>query len=377
MSQEVAMSTVEADTATPDTDEASYYAGLERHGVTPLWSVQGKVLRREPKSDAVPHVWRFRDLRPQLMRAGELVSAEEAERRVLMLLNPSPAVAAVYGTTPTLYAGLQLVLPGETAKAHRHVASAFRFVIEAGPGAHTTIEGERVPMEPGDLVLTPNWHWHDHVNDDDAPAIWLDGVDLPLVTTLEAGFFEFYAESRQQATKPDDCSARLFTHGRLNPTWLRTTAPASSAQFSPVFSYKWRDTERALRNALADTAGSPTDGVLFEYTNPFTGGPVMPTLACFVQALRPGAHTAAHRHTNSVVYHVVRGEGATIVDGEELSWSTHDTFCVPGWAVHEHVNRASDDEAVLFSYSNRHVYEALGLYREEPVDHGDRGRDST
>ena len=353
-----------------DDDVAAYYAGLGEHQVTPLWAVQGKVLRREPKSDAVPHVWRFADLRPQLLRAGELVSPEDAERRVLMLLNPSPEVAALYGTTSTLYAGLQLVLPGETAKAHRHVASAFRFVIEAAEGAHTTIEGERVSMEPGDLVLTPNWHWHDHVNDSDAPAIWLDGVDLPLVTALEAGFFEFHPDAQQKASKPDDASVRLFSHGRLNPTWLRSEASTSSAQFSPVFAYKWRETEKALQHALADTLGSPTDGVVFEYTNPYTGGPVLPTLACFVQALRPGVHTEAHRHTDSVVYHVVRGEGTTIVDGEELSWKTHDTFCVPGWATHEHVNRSSAAEAVLFSYSNRHVYEALGLYREELVDRG-------
>jgi gentisate 1,2-dioxygenase len=340
-----------------------YYAGLRRHQVGPLWKSLKDLLPAEPRSQAVPHVWRYAALRPELMRAGELVSPEEAERRVLMLLNPAPEIADRAGTTATLYAGLQLVLPGEVARAHHHAATALRFVIEASGGAYTTVNGERVMMAPGDLVLTPNWHWHDHGNDSGDPVIWLDGLDLPLVNFLEAGFFELYPDAQQKAVRPDNGSARLFTHGRLNPVWER-----GPALFSPVFSYPWREAERTLRNALEDTVGSPADGVIFEYANPYTGGPVMPTLSCFLQALPGGCHTQAHRHTTSVVYHVARGEGITVVNGQELAWREHDTFCVPGWAVHEHINASASSEAILFSYSNQYVFESLGLYREEAAD---------
>ena len=346
------------------TDElAAYYADLESVGLRPLWPITSEVVK-PPQAKAVPALWRYADVRPRLLRAGELVSVEDAERRVLMMLNPNPEVAKTVGTTSTLYAAFQLVLPGETARAHRHTASAFRFVVEAAAdgGAFTTVDGERVAMQPGDLVLTGNWQWHDHVNDSDEPVIWLDGLDLPLVSFFEAGFFEPHPDGKQAVTKAIDASARLFTHGRLTPTW----APPSGL-LSPVLRYPWTETEKTLRNALEDTAGTETDGVVFEYTNPSTGGSVLPTLSCFVQGLRPGFRGKAHRHTTSAVYHVVRGEGTTVIDGEEYDWSEHDTFCVPTWAVHQHVNRSATDEAVLFSYTNQAVHDALGLYREDLV----------
>lgn len=354
-----------AETATTATDRAQalseYYQGLERHRVAPLWKYLANLMPGTPKSSAVAHLWRYRELRKELMRAGELVSAEEAERRVLMLLNPTPEVAARGGTTGTLYAGIQLVLPGEVARAHRHVMSALRFLIEVEDGASTTVDGETVPMAPRDLLLTPNWRWHDHHNDSSSPVIWLDGLDIPLVNYFDACFFELYPEVRQQRATPGDRSARLFTPGRLNPTWERGDGASS-----PLFRYRWADTEVVLREAL-EVEGSPADGALFEYTNPYTGGPVMPTLNCFIQALRPGQHTSAHRHTTSVVYHVVSGAGTSIVDGQALAWEQGDTFCVPSWAGHEHENGSRREEAVLFSFSNQFAYQSLGLYREEPV----------
>lgn len=340
---------------------SQYYEALERQQLAPLWKYLANLMPATPRSPAVAHLWRYRELRPQLLRAGELVSAEEAERRVLMLLNPAPEVAARAGTTGTLYAGLQLVMPGEVARAHRHVMSAFRFLIEAEEGASTTVNGETVTMSPRDLVLTPNWRWHDHANTSSSPLIWLDGLDIPLVNFFDACFFQLYPQERQQPTKPTDASARLFASGRLNPTWERDNGGSS-----PLFRYRWRDTEVALKEAL-QVEGSPADGALFEYTNPFTGGPVMPTLSCFIQALRGGQHTAAHRHTTSVVYHAVSGEGTTIVDGVELSWEQGDTFCIPSWAAHEHENGSRREEAILFSFTNQYAYQSLGLYREELV----------
>ena len=349
------------DDPTAPTDE--YLRSLPALGVAPLWRSLGELVPTEPRPADLPFLWRYRDIRPALLRAGELVSAAEAERRVLMLLNPAPEIAARGGTTSTLYAGIQLVLPGEIARAHHHVQGAFRFVIEGEYGAFTTVEGERALMRPGDLVLTPNWRFHDHGNESDEPVIWLDGLDLPLVNLFNAGFFELHEDEAQKRTRPDGASTHAYIHGRLNPAWEAHRSP-----HSPVVNYPWSETERALAAAMGDGADTPTDGVLFEYTNPLTGGSVMPTLSCFVQALYPGQHTQARRRTPSTVYHAVRGTGTTIVDGQELSWEPGDTFCVPSWSVSEHVNGSASEEAVLFSFTNHHVYTSLDLYREEIVE---------
>jgi gentisate 1,2-dioxygenase len=169
-----------------------YYAQLRAQNVTPAWIGGG--ISVEPRSEALPYLWHWRDLRPQAMRAGELVGTAQAERRVLRLSNPNlPGIAS-----STLVANIQIVMPGEIARAHRHSGAALRFIIE-GRAGYTVVNGERVPMFPGDLVLTPNWSWHDHANETDAPMIWLDGLDTPLVRMLEAGFYEEYHRERQES----------------------------------------------------------------------------------------------------------------------------------------------------------------------------------
>lgn len=339
-------------------DAEAFYAGLGRFNVHPLWRQPG-LLPPEPVSKAVPFVWRYAELRDLLLQAGQVVDAEEAERRVLMLINPG--LDGRPAATTNLYAGLQLVLPGEVAPAHRHAASALRYVIE-GVGAYTAVNGERQVMLPGDLVLTPNWAWHDHGNETDDPMIWLDGLDLPMINAFEANFFDRSAETSQELTRPDNASTHLYA-GRLKPVWESWNEP-----YSPVFCYPWSETERALADLTGESPGSPTDGILLEYTNPRTGGPVLPTLGCRIQSLTAGRHTDAHRHTASAVYHVVRGHGSSVVAGERLEWKERDTFAVPGWAVHEHVNGSADEAAILFSFTDEPVLRVLGYYREESAE---------
>ena len=336
------------------------YEEIQRLGAAPLWRYQRNLFPREPKSKAVPYVWHYAALRPYLLHFSQALSLHEAERRVLMLVNPG--LQEPPATVNTLYAGIQIILPGETAQAHRHVAGAFRFIIE-GAGAYTTVDGERVHMHPGDLLLTPNWHWHDHEHDGEGPMIWLDGLDYPLVNMLEAGFFQLYSERTQKATHPDDGSTHQFLHGRLNPTWERPQGPNS-----PIGNYPWSETEKAFAAIADDAEGSATDGIMLEYTNPWTGGPVMPTIGCRISRLRPNFHGLAHRHTASTIYHVVRGQGATIVDGVRLEWSEHDTFAVPGWAVHEHINTSSTEDVILFANTDEPVMRSLGLFREESAE---------
>ena len=340
----------------------SYYEELQTHSLAPLWTVQEQNLIKEPKSKAVPHIWPWKELRPQALRAAELVGTQDAERRVLMLLNP--AISGRIATTNSLFAGLQIVLPGEAARAHRHTPAALRFIIDS-EGGYTTVDGDRIPMHPGDLVLTPNWTWHDHGNDTESPMIWLDGLDIPLVHMLEAVFYEPYPEDVQPVTQPADSNLAMYGAGGLRPTW---ETPTSS--HSPLMHYSWEQTWMSLQRLAPSADGSPYDGVVLEYTNPLTGGPALPTMACHVQLLRPGESTKAHRHTASAIYHVVEGRGHSIVDGQQLNWENKDVFCVPGWTFHEHVNGSATEPAVLFSFTDAPVLRSLSLLREEAHPQG-------
>jgi len=349
--------------ATPEAlDE--FYRDLEGFGLAPLWQVQETALVDEPVSKAVPYIWRWKDLEPRALRAGELIGTADAERRVLMLLNPG--ITDRIATTNSLFSGLQIVMPGEAARAHRHTPSALRFIINSD-GGYTTVNGDRIPMLPGDLILTPNWTWHDHSNESGEPIIWLDGLDIPLVHLLEAVFFEPYPEDVQPVTQPIDSTTAKYGVGTLRPTW----EDASTESYSPLMRYPWEQTWAALQRLAPNVDGSPFDGVMMEYTNPNTGGPVMPTIACHIQMLRPGESTKAHRHTNGTIYHVVQGHGHSVVHEQKMDWEPKDVFCVPGWTYHEHVNASSTEPAVLFSFTATPVLKSLSLLREQahPQDH--------
>src|ERR1044071_6030812 len=189
-----------------------YYAKLAAQHVTPAWIGGG--ISVEPQSKAVPFVWHWQDLRPQAMRAAELVGTAQAERRVLRLTNPElPGIAS-----NTLVANIQIVMPGEIARAHRHSGAALRLIIE-GRGGYTVVNGERIPMRPGDLVLTPNWSWHDHANDSTSPMIWMDGLDAPLVRMLESAFQEYFPEERQPQSVTRGTTYAGYGRGPLRPAW--------------------------------------------------------------------------------------------------------------------------------------------------------------
>jgi gentisate 1,2-dioxygenase len=232
-------------------------------------------------------------------------------------------------------------------------------VIE-GEGAFTTVDGDKCVMGRGDLVLTPPWTWHDHGNDSTMPMLWLDGLDLPMVAEMEGQFYEPFAEEAQPIGKPVGDSERRYGIGQLRPTWEKRTGA-----FSPLLNYKWDRTEEALRRlaAVSSAGASPFDDVAMEYINPHTGGPLMPTIACWIQLLRPGVRTKAHRSTGSAVYLAFEGRGSTVIDGERFDWRKGDLFVVPTWAWHEHAS--ADGEAILFSVQDTPVMQALGLFREQ------------
>ncbi len=342
----------------------AFYAELERNHLVALWNVNKSLLPKEPRSRCVPHLWRWETMLPLVRQGAEVAPlSRAAERRVLGFINPG--LPDRFGATHTIWAGFQYVLPGEVAPAHRHSPAAIRFVIE-GQGAFTTVDGDKCVMGPGDLVLTPPWTWHDHGNESDRPMLWLDGLDLPMVAEMEGQFYEPFAEDAQPLGKPVGDSERRYGLGQLRPTWQ-----ARAGAVSPLLNYKWDRTEEALRRlASVSTHGaSPFDDVAMEYINPHTGGPLMPTIACWIQLLRPRVRTTAHRHTGSAVYLVFEGRGSSVIEGQRFDWGKGDLFVVPTWAWHEHAS--VDGEAILFSVQDTPIIQALGLYREEA--YGERG----
>jgi gentisate 1,2-dioxygenase len=230
-----------------------------------------------------PFLWPWSVIYSCLMESGEVVKLghidDAAKRRTVQLVNPS--LTAQKATTRTLQMSIQLVKAGERAECHRHTAAALRFVVEGDGTAYTNVEGEQMSMEPGDLVLTPSWTWHDHLNPGKNQIVWLDVLDVHLATHLDANFHENYGEGpAQPVMKPDG-----YCQQRLGPLRPRTV---NSNNRALPYVYKWRDSLRALKEMADAGQRDAHDGTLLEYTNPLTGGPTMPTIGCWVQWLQPG-----------------------------------------------------------------------------------------
>jgi 1-hydroxy-2-naphthoate dioxygenase len=310
---------------------------------------------RGPVPYGIPYLWKWDDVHPKLLASCEVLPESFTGRRNLSFRNPGTNGGAA---TRTLSFGMQAVLPGEICWAHRHSIGAIRLAIEGDRRLYTAVDGEKLRMETGDLVLTPAHCWHDHHNESDRIGIWLDVLDTALVFALNQTFYESFGESTQPLREhaADHISER---GGWLRPAWEQ------SPGISRPFRYPWTEA-RASLDTFHDAAGSPYDGIVLRYANPFNGGPTLPTMDCHLQLLKPGLETLPHRHTASAVYHVIEGEGTTVVGDQELRWSARDSFAVPSWMWHHHINRSNTQEAVLFRAVDTPVLMALGLYRAEP-----------
>ncbi|HZU90331.1 MAG TPA: gentisate 1,2-dioxygenase [Stellaceae bacterium] len=334
-------------------EREAFYERIGAHGLAPLWEKLHGLVTAEPVTPCRPALWRYAEIRPHLMEAGGLISAQEATRRVLILENPGLKGQA--SITHSLFAGLQLILPGEIAPAHRHTQSALRFIIE-GRGAYTAVDGERTTMQPGDFVITPSWTWHDHGNDSAEPMVWLDGLDIPIVRLLDASFAEPGAEDAQTVTRPEGDSAARFSHNLVPIDWRPTV------KTSPVFNYPYARSREALAVLARNGDPDPCHGYKMRYINPATGDWAMPTIGTAIQLLPQGFATRPYRATDGTVYVVVEGAGESRVGGEVFRWQPHDIFVVPSWVP---VSHQAETEAILFSYSDRPVQEKLGLWREQ------------
>ncbi len=256
-----------ASTKTPEF--AAYYSRLSEKNIAPLWEVLKNLVTTEPVTPVLPAHWRYQEVRPLLFEAGRLISAEQAERRVLVLENPG--LRHLSSITHSLYAGVQLVLPGEVAPQHRHSQAALRFILE-GKGATTTVEGERLEMYPGDLILTPSWQWHDHQNETMEPIVWLDGLDIALVALLDAGFAQHSNRKEQEVTREKGTSRTLYGTNMLPID----DAPVSLN--SPLMRYPYAEARAALERLKTATEWDACHGIRMRYAHPRTGDWVMPTM---------------------------------------------------------------------------------------------------
>lgn len=362
-----------AQAAISSTNERSTLASDAKSlNLVEFWEQRADVELLQPRNKAKPYRWRWEDIEPRLRVAARTVPIEECERRALVFANPG--LEGKPYITNTLFAAYSLYNPGERAPVHRHTPSASRFVLD-GDGGFTVVEGEKLRMSRGDLILTPTGTWHDHGNDGQQAVIWVDVLNVPLVESLNATMFEFdYAESDPQSNSgepvkknlqsvrfPDGYSTHMYATGGIKPLFVSHKRGAT--EHSPMFIYKWQDTKKALES-LSDYAASPYDGVIFEYVDPTNGGPVMPTMSFRCQMLRPNEHTKSHRRMASHIYCVLEGEGYTQVGDVKLEWKRNDVFAVPGWIWHEHVN-LSGDNAFLYTVTDEPTMRKLGLFREE------------
>ena len=331
----------------------AYYDRIAPSHLTPLWEVLSALVTPEPQVQSVPTVWHYDKIRQFIMDSGDLITAKEAVRRVLILENP--ALQGQSKITNTLYAGLQLILPGEVAPAHRHSQTALRFIVE-GTGAYTAVEGEKTIMRPGDFVTTPSWTWHDHGNESDQPMVWLDGLDIPIVEFFNSSFAEDLDEDSQTLSRPIGDNLARYGTGLL-PVGYENTTPAS-----PVFNYPYERTREALEKMRESRDWDSCHGLKMCYINPTIGDYALPTMATYMQLLPNGMTTAPYRSTDGMVYSVVEGTGKTIASGEKMSWGPRDTFVIPSWCSHHH---EADGDAVLFSFSDRPIQQKIGLWRED------------
>jgi gentisate 1,2-dioxygenase len=350
---------------------AELYRGFEQESLIPLWTQIGDLMPLHPQTRATPYVWHWDNLIRLADRAGELVPVGRGgERRAIALANPS--LGGKPYATPTLWAAIQYLMPGEDAPEHRHTQHAFRFVVE-GEGVWTVVDRDPVPMRRGDFLPQAGWNWHAHHNATSRPMAWVDGLDIPFQYVTEAQFFEYGRDeiSTSERTTPDRSrSQQLWGHPGLAPV-----SQLGASAGTPLLCYRWQDTDAALADQLAlEQQGHPgviePGHALVRYTNPSDGGDVLPTIRAQFHRITRGTQTAPLRETGSSVYQVFDGSGRVTVGDRSWSVTRGDLFVVPSWLPFSATSEASSSDSDcgaldLFQFSDAPVFAKLGLFRSE------------
>ena len=346
---------------TPELEQL--YRGFERELLVPLWTEIGDLMPMHPKSNAAAHLWRWGPLKELAAQAGRIVPVGRGgERRAIALANPS--LGGKPYATPTLWAAIQYLMPGEEAPEHRHSQHAFRFVVE-GEGVWTVVNGDPVRMSRGDFLPQAGWNWHAHHNASTQPMAWIDGLDIPFSYYTESQFFEVGRErigAGEKTTPERSRSERLWGHPGLRPVSQAEALPST-----PLLAYRWVDTDRALTEQLAleeegDAATLSSGHAAVRFINPTSGRDVLPTIRAEMHRIRAGAQTLTRREVGSSVYQVFDGTGSVSVG--ESTWTVNraDLFVVPSWAPF--TARATDAGSLdLFRFGDAPIFEALHSHR--------------
>ncbi|WP_151448692.1 cupin domain-containing protein [Lacisediminimonas profundi] len=328
-----------------------YRSALTELNLVPLWpSLRSVLPPGKPAVRTKPTCWPYQTLRPLLLKAGELTPMEKAERRVLVLANPGHGLEKMQASS-TIYLGMQLLLPGETAPNHRHTPNAVRMIVEGG-GAYTTVNGEKCPMERGDLILTPTGMWHEHGHDGSEPVVWLDVLDLPLVYYMEASYV---MEGGPEFGHSDDSSG-AYRRGGVAPSPM---FERNKSAF-PLLRYPWAEVRAALQALAASDAA--IESVQVSYINPETGDDCQKILGYSALMLRPGERLQLSARSSSCVFHQIEGGASVSVDNAEFRLGEADTCCIPGYTAVVLENHSSTEPAYLFIADDAPFQKKLGMY---------------
>ena len=345
--------TLSADRAEATPDElAKFHDGMEGASMVALWERHTNH-RENFASSEPPHIWHWREVEPLIEQAVQVTDLEQSERRVIQMHNPAYAIEN-FCTTKNINCGLQIIMPGERARPHRHNINALRFALE-GEGAVTVVDGKRCSMMRGDMILTPGWTWHEHVHEGDEHegderVVWLDCLDSPVIDYLGVRFFEPGPAKDFPVLAPDST---------FNAPGFAPECEIGDLPYSPMFRYSWAAASQAFDAMPAAADGSRR----LHYTNPVTGGAVMTLLDCYLIRLGKNQPTVPFRTTANAVCMVVEGEGVTDVGETRQAWGRNDLFTLPHWNWVRH--RASTSDATLFMITDREVLGRLDMLREE------------
>jgi len=321
-----------------------------------------------PVSVAVPYSWSYADARKRLMDLSSLLTQEEAERRNINFVNPALKDFMPGAALPTLRGGIQLLLPDEKAFSHRHSANAFRLILEAPPkGAYTTVEGNRLPMNKGDLILTPNWTWHDHHNEGESHVIWYDGLDVLMAYWIGGVFYEEMMDAsgkhqyqpvlNESNSVTDAYGPGLIHRKKMFPDHI----PASD---NTLIYYPYSKSRQLLSDLAAQGAGDPYEGILLEYVNPVNCGPTFPAMSTSIRQINGKSTMQAMHRTENVLFITLEGSVTFhLPDNKTFTTQPHDVTAIPSWVPYS-ITNSENESAVLFSQSDKPVFQALGFYRE-------------
>jgi gentisate 1,2-dioxygenase len=342
--------TTHAATQTPELQ--TFSKDIRSLELSPLWE---RTVSQKPGTPCVPHHWHWADLEPLLLKSCKLIGKKDAERRVLMLENPTLRGQSFIANT--LFTGLQIILPGEIASAHRHTPNAMRFVMK-GQGAYTSVGGERSMMQPGDFIVTPNWSWHDHGNIGHEPVVWMDGLDSAFTKFFGATFREDYPDETQPLYRAEGLSAASYGSALLPVDFKAENGP------SPLLRYPYDRTREALDHLVKNQPLHKAHGAKLRYANPANGKYPVPTMAAFMQFLPKGFSGSAYRTTENTVFNVAEGGGSVVISGQTFDFGPHDIFVAPSWC--DYALSASED-CMIFTYTDRPAQETMGFLREEEL----------